>query len=72
MLDSAILWVSSRRFTLAPIPNGTTFCWREVLTFPWWMGGPVGELAAKPVLERVWRANLARLRALVITGLSDP
>jgi hypothetical protein len=35
------------------------------------MGGPVGERAAKPVFERVWRANLARLRALVISDLND-
>jgi hypothetical protein len=65
--------VSGRgRFTLASIPSGTEFCWREVLTFPWWMGGRVGELVAKPVLERVWRANLARLRDLVVSTLSDP
>jgi hypothetical protein len=60
------------RFTLEATPDGTRFCWREALTFPFWMGGPVGERAAKPVFERVWRANLARLRAFVISGLSDP
>ena len=59
------------RFTLTSTPDGTRFCWREVLTFPWWMGGPVGERAAKPVLERVWRGNLERLRALVLADLSD-
>jgi hypothetical protein len=64
--------VGRGRFTLAATPDGTRFCWREVLTFPWWMGGPFGERAAKPVFERVWRANLARLRALVITGVSGP
>jgi hypothetical protein len=64
--------VSGRgRFTLAATPAGTQFCWQEVLAFPWWMGGVVGERAAKPVFERVWRANLARLRAIVIGGLSD-
>jgi uncharacterized protein YndB with AHSA1/START domain len=64
--------VSGRgRFTLTPTSHGTEFCWGEVLTFPWWMGGGAGELAAKPVFERVWRANLARLRALVIGELSD-
>lgn len=52
-------------------PAGTQFCWQEVLAFPWWMGGVVGERIAKPVFERVWRANLARLRAIVISGLSD-
>jgi hypothetical protein len=59
--------VSGRgRFTLASTSSGTRFCWREVLTFPWWMGGPIGERAARPVFERVWRTNLARLRALVV------
>ena len=59
------------RFTLAPMPGGTRFCWREVLTFPWWMGGAAGERAAKPVFERIWRANLDRLRALVVGDVSD-
>jgi hypothetical protein len=60
------------RFTLATTEDGTRFCWREVLTFPWWMGGPVGERAAKPVFERVWRANLERLRVYVITETTAP
>jgi hypothetical protein len=64
--------VGRGRFTLAATPSGTEFCWRELLTFPWWMGGTVGERAAKPVLERVWRANLARLRALVIAETAAP
>jgi hypothetical protein len=63
--------VGRGRFTLDAAGSGTRFCWREVLTFPWWMGGPVGERVAKPVLERVWRGNLERLRALVVAGLSD-
>jgi polyketide cyclase/dehydrase/lipid transport protein len=53
------------RFTLAPDGEGTHFCWEEALRFPWWMGGAVGERAAKPVLGRVWRANLRRLQAIV-------
>jgi hypothetical protein len=36
------------------------------------MGGPVGERAAKPVFERVWRANLERLRDYVITERTAP
>lgn len=52
------------RFTLGRRRRGRTrFCWEEQLRFPWWMGGVVGERAAKPVLERIWRANLRRLRA---------
>jgi hypothetical protein len=65
--------VSGRgRFALEATPGGTHFCWREALTFPWWMGGAVGERAAKPVFERVWRANLSRLRALVIAETTTP
>ena len=53
------------RFTLAAHGEGTNFCWEEVLRFPWWMGGPVGERVAKPLLGHVWRKNLSRLRAIV-------
>lgn len=54
------------RFTLQTRPRGRTrFTWTEQLEFPWWLGGPVGALAAKPVLRRVWRRNLRTLAALV-------
>ncbi len=53
----------SGRFTLAAERTGTRFCWEEALRFPWWMGGVAGERAAKPVLGRVWRANLTHLKA---------
>ena len=54
------------RFTLEPSARGTSFRWSEELTFPWWLGGPVGEIVGKPVLTAVWRRNLDRLRAYVI------
>jgi hypothetical protein len=55
----------SGRFTLTPDGGGTRFCWVEILRFPWWMGGLVGERAAKPLLAQVWRRNLRRLKVLV-------
>jgi hypothetical protein len=54
------------RFTLRRRPRGKTrFTWTESLTFPWWMGGAAGAIAAKPVLRAVWRRNLRRLKGLV-------
>ena len=53
------------RFTLAVGgPGLTEFCWTEDLTFPARAGGGIGERVGRPILMRVWRANLARLRAL--------
>lgn len=43
----------------------TEFGWTERLRFPWWLGGPVGALVATPVLHRIWKGNLNRLRELV-------
>jgi hypothetical protein len=60
------LVTGSGRFTLRPRRRGRTrFVWSERLTFPWWLGGPVGALAATPVFHLVWRSNLRRLRGLV-------
>ncbi|MCY3951616.1 MAG: SRPBCC family protein [bacterium] len=55
------------RFELASEPAGpsTRMVWREGLRFPWWLGGPLGTLGARPVLRRIWRGNLERLKARV-------
>ena len=59
------------RFTLAKRPRGKTrFTWTEELTFPWWMGGAVGALAAKPVLRAVWKRNLRRLQHMIELGVA--
>jgi uncharacterized protein YndB with AHSA1/START domain len=55
----------SGRFTVKRKRHGRSrFCWNERLRFPWWMGGPVGERVTKPVLRRLWRRNLTRLRRI--------
>ncbi len=56
------------RFTLAPIDVGrrTRFGWDESLTFPWWLGGPIGALiGGRLVLRSIWKRNLRNLRRIV-------
>jgi len=54
------------RFTLRRSRGGRTrFTWKEHLVFPWWIGGPVGAILAKPVLRAIWRRNLRRLKTIV-------
>jgi hypothetical protein len=43
----------------------TRFSWEEQLTFPWWLGGAIGEWIARPLLTHIWRGNLARLKLIV-------
>lgn len=51
------------RFTLKRMRGGRTqFQWKERITFPLWLGGPVTAFAAKPVLRWVWRRNLRDLQ----------
>jgi hypothetical protein len=54
------------RFQLREVGNGRTeFIWEETLTFPRWMGGAVGARAGSPVMTRLWRRNLERLKQRV-------
>lgn len=53
------------RFTLEPLGNGerTLFRWTETLSFPWWLGGPLGARIGAKLLGAVWRRNLLALAA---------
>jgi hypothetical protein len=53
------------RFELRSHESGTELRWNEALSFPWWLGGTAGAALAKPILRRVWRRNLERLRSRV-------
>lgn len=55
-------------FSIEPLGNGqyTKFTWSEELTFPWWLGGPIGEvIGGNIVMKAIWRRNLKKLKALV-------
>lgn len=52
-------------FTLTADGPQSTLSWDENLSFPWWMGGKIGELVAKPILTAIWRGNLRRLATFV-------
>ena len=55
-------------FTLRPTPAGTEFRWEEELRFPWWLGGPIGQVVGAPILKRIWQGNLRRLKARLEGG----
>jgi hypothetical protein len=59
------------RFLLDPVGTATTrLVWEEDLRFPWWLGGALGSVVARPVLRAVWRGNLRRFAASVVAGQS--
>jgi Polyketide cyclase / dehydrase and lipid transport len=51
-------------FDLRDLDGGRTrFTWSESLDLPWYLGGSVGEIVARPILTALWRRNLRKLRA---------
>lgn len=52
-------------FMLEPTASGTRMTWDETLRFPWYLGGGITALLAKPVLSAIWRKNLRRFAATV-------
>jgi len=60
------------RFTLARVRRDRTrFTWVEHLSYPWWLGGPVGGVVGGFVMRRIWRRNLRVLKALVESGRNE-
>lgn len=49
-------------FELTPMAGGTRFTWKERLSFPWWLGGPLAVFFTQPILAAIWRGNLVRLK----------
>jgi hypothetical protein len=41
----------------------TRFMWCESLSFPWYLGGGITAAVARPIMARIWRANLRRFAA---------
>jgi hypothetical protein len=51
---------------LEPAGRGATrVTWAEDLRLPWWLGGPAGAAAARPILERLWGRSLTNLKRIV-------
>lgn len=60
-------------FEIVPVAAGAALHWTETLRFPWWLGGRFGAWVARPVLKRVWRGNLNRLRHRIeVSGPRTP
>lgn len=55
-------------FILTPSETGTSFDWKEDLSFPWYLGGPFTAFAARPVLAWIWRRNLRGLKRRIETA----
>ncbi len=55
-------------FALEPIDLGrrTRFTWTEDLSFPWYLGGRLGEIVGgQAIMKQIWKRNLRRLKELV-------
>ena len=47
--------------SMAPEGDGTRVQWDEELDLPITLGGPIGEVVARPILKALWAGNLRRL-----------
>ena len=62
-IDHRGLVTGSGEFRLEQAGSQTRFVWEEELVFPLRLGGQLGALIGKPVLEAIWRRNLKKLAA---------
>ncbi len=53
------------RFELTDHPPLCELAWTEHLKFPWYLGGALAEWSSRPILRRIFRANLTRFRQRV-------
>ncbi len=53
------------RFDLSDHPPRCRLTWTEHLRFPWYLGGVFVQWSSRPVLRRIFRANLARFQKRV-------
>jgi carbon monoxide dehydrogenase subunit G len=59
------LFTGRGEFEISAVGGATRFTWTEQIEFPWRAGGPIGAVVARPILTRIWRRNLQRLKALL-------
>ena len=45
--------------------NKTKFKWVETLKFPFYLGGPVGEIFGGLILKLIWKKNLKNLKEII-------
>ena len=50
------------RFELSDHPPRCRLTWTEHLRFPWYLGGALVGWSSRPVLRRIFRANLTRFK----------
>jgi hypothetical protein len=69
-VDHVGIVTGSGTFTLVPIDleRRCRLIWTEALSFPWWMGGPIGAAIGAAALRRIWIRNLRTFRDLPTTG----
>ena len=56
------------RFELSDHPGGSSLILTEHLKFPWYLGGAITGLFARPILRRTFRANLSRFKRWIESG----